>query len=140
MVGNACPVIRRDGQPCQGAPGPSGRCWAHDPGIEERRREARKKGGEGKSRKVRAQKFLPRDLEILDGVLDQAIARTYQGGITPSQGSAIAALAGAKVRLREISLKLAEQTEFKERIQKLEERLNDINLKANRNGTGSRRY
>jgi hypothetical protein len=73
---------------------------------------------------VRAQKLLPLgDLDILDRVLNQAVAEVYQGILSPSQGTAIAALAGARVRLREISLKMAEQGELKDRISRLEEKI-----------------
>lgn len=85
MVGNSCPVIRRDGQPCQGAPGPSGMCWSHDPSVEERRREGRKRGGHGKSRKARAEKLMPEDLQIMDGLLANAIAEVYRGNSRPAK-------------------------------------------------------
>jgi hypothetical protein len=134
MLGNTCSVVRKDGQSCLGTPGRSGLCWAHDPATAEARQEARRKGGQGKAR---AAKLLPRDLEVLDAVLAQAIAGVYQGSLSPSQGSALAALASALVRLREVALRLAEQGELRDRLLCLEEKLNEIDIKGNRNGKGT---
>jgi hypothetical protein len=139
MLENACPITRRDGQQCRGTPRQSGYCWAHDPGTIEARREARTKGGFGKSKAARAQKLLPQDLQIMDEVLSSAISAVYCGSMSPSQGSAIAALAGARVRLREVALKLAQEVELREKVSALEERINELGLTSRTNGTGARR-
>jgi hypothetical protein len=139
MVENACPIIRRDGQPCCAKPGPSGVCWAHDPATAEVRQEARRKGGQGKAKAARAQKLLPPDLQALDVVLDQAInGLVYRGTISPGQGSALAALAGARVRLREVALKLAQEVELREKVSALEERINELGLTPRTNGKAAR--
>jgi hypothetical protein len=134
MVENTCPVIRKDGQQCRGTPGPSGLCWAHSPDTAEKREEARRRGGQGKSTASRAQRLLSPDLQRLDLILDGAIAAVVKGNIAPTQASAIASLASCKIRLRELGLKQMEALELKERIQRLEEAINVLNLKSNRNG------
>jgi hypothetical protein len=140
MVENSsrCQQLRRDGHRCQGPARPSGFCFAHDPALREERKAASARGGQNKSKAVRAQKLLPNDLQALDKVLAQAIDGVYAGHLLPNRGSAIAALAGARVRVREIGLKLAEQSELLDRISRLEERINEIGFTARTNGTGSR--
>jgi hypothetical protein len=133
-VANACPVRRTDGGQCNARPTASGYCFNHDPSLAERRRQARIAGGRGKSRVARGRKLLPQDLLLLDTLLDQAVEGVYQGSLAPSQGSAIAALVGAKVRLREVSLKIVEQSELAGRIDVLEERLHEIGLTSGKNG------
>jgi hypothetical protein len=139
MLVDACPIPRKDGSPCRAWPTKSGYCLAHDPALSEKREQARLKGGYGKSRVARAERLLPQELQALDDVLSTVITGVYAGNLLPSQGSSIAALASARVRLREIALKMAEQGELKERIQKLEVAINDIGLKNRTNGTAARR-
>jgi hypothetical protein len=139
MVANACPVVRKDGQQCRGTPGPSGYCWGHDPATAEKRQAARQKDGFGKSKAARVQKLLPQDLQIMDEVLSSTISAVYCGSMSPSQGSAIAALAGARVRLREVALKLAQEVELREKVSALEERIHELGLTSRANGTGARR-
>jgi hypothetical protein len=137
MLKGSCAAARKDGNPCQATPTHSGYCFAHNPALSSKRREARVKGGKGKSRTVRAQKLLPDDLQVLDTLLDRAIAGVYQGALLPAQGTSIASLVGAKVRLREVSLKIAEQVELKEEVAALERRLGEIETKSGTNGKGA---
>src|SRR5215203_3231872 len=45
MVDRQCAATKRDGTACHGpALGPTGFCWAHDPSVADRRREAARKG------------------------------------------------------------------------------------------------
>ncbi len=134
MVENICRVVRRDGQQCRGAPGPSGVCWAHDPATAEARQEARRKGGYGKARTARAKKFLLDEFQTWSALIDRAAAETYKGNLPPNVASALASLAGAKVKFYETSLRLWEASEAQERIKALEEKLNDLNLKGSSNG------
>lgn len=106
----------------------------HDPALAGKRREARLKGGKGKSRMVRAQKLIPEDLLVLDSLLDRVVADVYRGALAPAQGTAIAALLGAKVRIRDLGLRVREQTELTERLSKLEERIEELGIKAHSNG------
>jgi hypothetical protein len=137
MVGNACPIARKDGSPCGGTPTKSGYCLAHDPALAEKRTAARRKGGKGKSRLVRAQKLIPEDLQAMDRVLSRCVADVYRGIIAPAQGTAIASMVGARVRIREIALKMREQTELTERIEKLEEQIVKSGISTPKNGKGS---
>jgi hypothetical protein len=139
MLADACPTPRKDGSPCQAQPTKSGYCLAHDASLAEKRQAARERGGFGKSRAARAAKLLPRDLEIMDDVLSSAISAVYRGSMSPSQGSAIAALAGARVRLREIALRLAEQVELADRISRLEEHIHEMGFTSGTNRKASGR-
>lgn len=113
---------------------------AHDPSSAEKRREARARGGTNKSRTARAQKLLPEDLQVMDEVLSNAIAAVYRGTLSPGQGSALAALAGARVRLREIGLKMAEQAELRDRLAQLEDKINELGVRNRQNGKTDWRY
>ena len=139
MLDKGCPIPRKDGKECRGIPTTSGYCPSHDPNLGNKIREGRARGGRNKARTARAQKLLLGELETLDDVLTQAVAGVYRGTLSPAQGSSIAALASAKVRLREIALKMAEQTELKDRILRLEEQIYDIGLKNHTNGKATRR-
>jgi hypothetical protein len=139
MVMNSCPTPRKDGRPCQARVGRSGFCLSHDPALSEKRKAAQAQGGRNKSRVMRAQKLLLPDLVALDEVLSQVIAGVYRGGLSHAQGSSISALVSAKCKLRELSLRIREQTELADRIKKLEEQLHGLGIKSGANGTGARR-
>jgi hypothetical protein len=139
MLADGCPTPRKDQMPCQARPTKSGFCLAHDPDLAQKRQQARVKGGQGKSWAFRAQKLLSPDLQTLNSILAGAIGAVVKGTIAPTQGSAIAALASCKIRLRETALRMAEQGELKDRILKLEERLSEINTSGRTNGAVTRR-
>lgn len=139
MLANGCPTARRDGEACQARPTRSGYCLAHDPSLAEKRQQARLRGGYGKSRAARAQKILPHDLRSMDDVLSSAIIGVYRGNLLPSQGSAIAALSSARVRVREIALRMAEQGELRDRISALEDKINELGIRNHQNGKVTRR-
>src|SRR5918999_165536 len=134
MQANTCSFLRKDGGPCRATPTKSGACMSHDPSLAERRRQARINGGKGRARAARAQRLLPDDLEMQDKVLSTAIGAVYQGGISPAQGSSIAALVGGKVRLREIALKILEGLDLESRITALEEKFSESEIKSVKNG------
>lgn len=104
---------------------------SHSPALAEKRREASARGGQNKAKVRRVQKLLPPDLQVLDSVLANAIAGVYRDDLSPAQGSAIAALAGARIRVRECALKLAEQSELRERIERLEAAFAQQNARTN---------
>ena len=139
MVMNSCPFLKKDGTPCQAKPTRSGHCVAHDPALEQKRQQARQRGGAHKSRLLRMQQLMPPDLQTLDEVLSQAIAGVFRGNMAPAQGSSISALVSAKCKLRELSLRIMEQTELTNRIKKLEERINELGLTDSRNGRPTRK-
>jgi hypothetical protein len=121
-----CPSPRKDGSPCQGRPNKSGFCYSHDPALEEKRQRARVKGGRNKARTARARKLLMDEFENWDRLIDQAADQTYQGTMAPNVATAIASLAGAKVRLFETSLKLWESTEGREELAELRGMLEEL--------------
>jgi hypothetical protein len=139
MVADSCLKRRKDGGLCQARPTTSGFCPSHDPALSGKIREARARGGRGKSTRARAARLLPADLQLLDRVIDRAIDDLYSGSISPGQGSALSALVGSKIRLREVSLKLAEQSELRSRISHLEEKIVEFGLKNHTNGKATRR-
>ena len=97
-----CRGTRKDGTPCQAPPhaiGGDGYCWAHDPEKREARRAARAKGGQHKATAVRAEKLVPSHMRPVLGAVLAAIRDVRSGALTPAQGSALASLAGAAVRV-----------------------------------------
>ncbi len=97
-----CQATKRDGTRCQGPPRPDGYCWAHSPELRQKATEARRAGGKGKSTAVRAQKRMRPELKDIMGLLEGSMTGVYRGTLTPQQGSALASLAGAWVRLHEL--------------------------------------
>jgi len=108
-----CPTTRRDGEPCTARPGPSGYCIGHDAGAE----DARRKGGLGKSRAIRAEKLLPARLRPIAVMLEEALGEVHRGDLDPRVATAMASLAGALV-------KVITSGEMEERLRALEARLN----------------
>jgi hypothetical protein len=133
MLGNGCPSRRRDGAACQATPTKSGYCLSHDPSLEEKRRQARVRGGKGKARTARARKLLMAEFESWDALLDRAAAQVYQGVLAPNVATAIASLAGAKVKLFETSIRLWESTETREKLDALTGKVEQL-----QSGAGSR--
>ena len=95
-----CSALRRDGSPCR-APALPGRsaCFAHDETRQAALRESRRKGGREKARSRRLNRLVPASLRpTLDLLLD-AIHEVHDGKLTAAQGTAMAALASAAVRV-----------------------------------------
>jgi hypothetical protein len=94
-----CKSLRKDGQPCQ-APATSGEyCPSHDPVLKNRMAEARKLGGQNKSKAVRAQKLMPAHLKPVYGLLAKALLETYHGSLPPAQATALSSLASTMVKV-----------------------------------------
>jgi hypothetical protein len=74
---------------------------------------ARSKGGTGRSNAARIQKRLPREVRDIVEIVEAAMGGVLKSSITPSQGHALASLAGAWVRLHELG-------EFGQRLDALE--------------------
>ena len=126
MVMNSCPTPRKDGAACQARPTRSGFCLAHDPGLEGKRGQARVKGGKGKARTVRARKLLLAEFEVWDQLIDRAAAQVYQGVLAPNVATAIASLAGAKVKFFETSIRLWEFGEAREKLHELTAKVEEM--------------
>ena len=110
-----CPATRRDGQPCRGIANKSGFCMAHDPTLTEKRREAARLGGKGKARIARLGKLVPPRLIAVYDHLEEALGQVHKGELEPRIAQAMAALAGAMVRV-------LTSGELEERVRRLEER------------------
>jgi hypothetical protein len=106
---NRCQARRRDGQPCGSfaLPG-SGYCFTHDPDRAAERIEARRRGGQHTGRAYRFRSLLPPRLVPVFERLEAAMISVEAGTLTPSQATALAALARAMVAVLESS-ELAER-------------------------------
>lgn len=90
-----CRASRRDGSPCGGRPLADGLCFAHSTATDETRR----RGGHNRSRAARSLKMLPERLRPVADILSKALEEVYGGELEPRQASAMAAIAGALVRV-----------------------------------------
>jgi hypothetical protein len=63
---------------------------------------ARRKGGTGRSTAARIQKRMPREVRDIVEIVEAAMGAVLTSKVTPSQGHAVASLAGAWVRLHEL--------------------------------------
>lgn len=91
-----CHGVRNAGGRCQGFAGKSGYCWTHDPTTtREVRHEARMQHGPGN----RLVKLMPPRLRPVFEDLVEAMKDLRAGRITPSQATALSALATASVRV-----------------------------------------
>ncbi len=118
---NQCESTRRDGGRCK-APALPNRpfCFAHDPALQERRQEARKRGGKNRADIVRLRGLAPPRLLPIFDTLEAALREVHAGDITPQQATAMAALARAltalltageiEQRLRDLETAAAQQS------------------------------
>jgi hypothetical protein len=112
---NTCTATKRDGSPCTlPSYGSDGLCWAHDPKNAERRRRGQSRGGKNKpSRELVGIK--QRLSDLAEDVLEEKV----------DKGVAAVASQVLNVYLRAVSveLKVKEQLELTERLEALEEAL-----------------
>ena len=99
MKHGPCSGTNKDGSACSGQARP-GRAWCswHDPQLDARRAEWRRRGGVSRSNRARATKALPADLMSmpeLQGALCRALRRVESGELEPGRANAMAALARA---------------------------------------------
>ncbi len=101
-----CAGMRKDGTPCTArVMGDKGDyCFAHDPQRAVARDAARRKGGANSATNARVEKLLPSHMRPVLGAVLAAIRDVRAGTITPAQGSAIASLAGAAVKVYQVGL------------------------------------
>ena len=99
MSGSTCAATRADGSPCRATPGADGLCFAHSPALREKTAAARRQGGENRSNAARAVARAPRDVRDLLKTLLGAVAEVHEGRLDPKQATAMAALAGAAVKV-----------------------------------------
>ena len=100
-IGNhPCQTTRKDGRGCTArALTDSDFCFAHDPEKAAERDAARRRGGAGKARTARLEKLVPSSLKPALALLFDALREVHDGALTPAQGQALAAIAGAIGRL-----------------------------------------
>ncbi len=94
-----CRALRKDGQPCLAPPGRTGYCMVHDPALEDKRRAAYRLGGEHKAKAVRLRMLVPPRLMPVYNKLEAALEEVHSGTLEPRRATAMAALAGAMVRV-----------------------------------------
>jgi len=100
MADELCQATRADGSACRARALPDSTwCFAHEPSLQGTRATGRRAGGVNKANNVRAEKVLPRDLRPLLGLLVTGMTECRNGTLEPARLSAIAAAAGACVRL-----------------------------------------
>ena len=87
-------------------------CIGDAPGAQ----EARRKGGAATSRAARAAKLIPSRLRPVAVILEAALTEVHDGTLSPNQGTAIASLAGALIRV-------VQAGEMEERLRSLEARV-----------------
>jgi hypothetical protein len=107
-----CRATLRSGEQCRGRALTNGLCWAHDPAVS----KDQAKGGRARSNAARSIKAMPAKLQPVASLLTTAMARTFQGHMDPRQATALAALAGAYIRV-------VESGEFELKVRELEQRL-----------------
>jgi len=110
-----CSATRRDGEPCRARPTRDGLCMAHSPTLREKAQEARRAGGYNSARAARLGKLVPPRLMSVYDLLEEALGQVHQGELEPRIAQAMAALAGAMVRV-------LTSGELEARVRALEER------------------
>ena len=95
-----CSGNRLDGAGCQAPPlrGESW-CWTHHPERTSDRAEARSRGGRNKARVVRLGRLMPPRLLSVFDRLEEALQEVQDGTLDPKRANAMAAVAGAMVRV-----------------------------------------
>ena len=94
-----CTATRIDGKSCRATPTRDGLCMAHSPGLAEKRRAAYAKGGRNRARHIRLAKLVPPRLVPVYERLEAALAEVHEGDLDARRAQAMAALAGAMVRV-----------------------------------------
>lgn len=94
-----CRATRKDGQRCRATPTGDGFCLAHSPALADKRRAAYARGGHNKARHVRLARLMPPRLVPVFEVLERALAEVHDGDLDPPRAQAMAAVAGALVRV-----------------------------------------
>ncbi len=108
-----CRATTKQGRPCPGAARASGFCFAHDPDLQQTRRDAYATGGRNKATPTRLGKLMPASLKPVLQKLMDGLDEVHEGTLDPRQASAMASLAGAIGRLYEVA-------ELEERLLRLE--------------------
>lgn len=108
-----CKSLNRNGEPCQGYAMADGYCFSHSPELEEKRLEARTKGGRNSAKSVRLRGLVPPRLVSVYDKLEAALSEVHSGELASKQATAMAAIARAMVAV-------ITSGELEERMRKLE--------------------
>ena len=93
-----CTGTRKDGTACTAVVLVDGsHCFAHAPGNQQGRDEARRKGGRSRSNQARLARLMPAQLVSVYQQLDRALADTLAGELDPRTATAAATLGRALV-------------------------------------------
>ncbi len=115
-----CVGMTRAGVQCSGIAVRSQWCYSHDPGrAEERSRNSRKGGKRG----GRGRPSLSGELEELRLSLADLTADVLSGDVLTGRASVACQIINTRLRLLEVERKMIEQTDFEERLTKLEGQL-----------------
>jgi hypothetical protein len=115
-MASTCTATRRDGRPCQTqVVGGSRFCFAHDPDLAAKRAEAHSRGGRNRATSRRLDRLVPASLKPALALMFATLEETHRGELDPRTASAMAAVAGAIVRLYQVGT-------LEERLAALEER------------------
>lgn len=109
-----CKATRKDGHPCHAPAIRDGLCFGHSPALAEKASQARITGGKNRAKSERLRRLVPPRLIPLFDKLENALDEVHDGELEPRIASAMAALAGAMVRV-------LTSGELEERVRKLEE-------------------
>ncbi len=108
-----CQAVTKSGPRCRGVARPSGFCFAHDPELQQARRDGHTRGGQNKSTPTRLGKLMPASLKPVLQKLMDGLDEVHDGTLDPRQASAMASLASAIGRLYEVA-------ELEQRLERLE--------------------
>ncbi len=111
-----CKSKTRTGEPCRGFAMEDGYCFSHSPTHENKRHEARARGGKNSARAARLKRLVPPRLIPVFGSLEEALAEVHDGTLESKQATAMAALARAMVAV-------LTSGQLEERVRGLEDRI-----------------
>jgi hypothetical protein len=116
MSGPTCRGTRKDGSPCKSTVlDADGWCFAHQPGQEADRAEARQRGGRNSSNLARVSKLIPARLGGVYDRLERAMGEVHEGTLEPPRANALANLARAAAAVLSAG-------ELEDRVRELEQR------------------
>jgi hypothetical protein len=119
-----CKGTNLSGKRCRLRALADGYCFAHSPALENKRKEARLKGGSNSARAVRIQKLLPSRLGPVNEMLGNILKELYEHKMDARTAQAIASVSRALVTVLTAG-------ELEERIKVLEEKKEDpLNVAA----------
>ena len=96
----SCKATKRSGEPCGSAVVlASGYCFLHDPDRQAEVRAISAKGGRGKARIARVERLVPATLRPVLVLLLDVLEEARRGEMDPKAAHAVAAVAGAIVKV-----------------------------------------